>query len=53
MTDFDLVIKRARIDDDKDLVDIGISGGKISKIDKKLSAANDRLGLSIKSASGF
>ena len=40
MTDFDLVIKRARIDDDKDLVDIGISGGKISKIDKNLSAAN-------------
>ena len=40
MTGFDLVIKRARIDDDKDLVDIGISGGKISKIDKNLSAAN-------------
>jgi cytosine deaminase len=40
MTDFDLVIKRARIDDDKDLIDIGISGGKISKIDKNLSAAN-------------
>ncbi|MGC8514760.1 MAG: amidohydrolase family protein [Thermoplasmata archaeon] len=40
MTDFDLVIKRARIDDDKDLVDIGISGGKISKIDKNLSSAN-------------
>ena len=40
MTSFDLVIKRARVDDDKDLVDIGISGGKISKIDKNLSAAN-------------
>jgi cytosine deaminase len=40
MTGFDLVIKRARVDDDKDLVDIGISGGKISKIDKNLSAAN-------------
>jgi cytosine deaminase len=40
MTGFDLVIKRARVDDDKDLVDIGVSGGKISKIDKNLSAAN-------------
>jgi dihydroorotase-like cyclic amidohydrolase len=40
MTDFDLVIKNARIDDDRDLTDIGISGGKISKIDKNLTATN-------------
>lgn len=40
MTDFDLIIKNARIDDDKDLVDIAVSGGKIAKIDKNLAGGN-------------
>lgn len=40
MKNFDLVIKGARVDDEKDLVDIGISEGKISQIDKDLSASS-------------
>ena len=39
MMNFDVIIKNARIDDDKDLVDIGVSSGKISKIGKNLSGA--------------
>lgn len=37
MMDFDVIIKNARIDDDKDLVDIGVCSGKISEIGKNLS----------------
>lgn len=40
MTKFDLVVKNARIDDDKSLVDIGISGGKIAEIGQNLSGTS-------------
>ncbi|MEM3192167.1 MAG: amidohydrolase family protein [Candidatus Micrarchaeia archaeon] len=40
MTEYDLVIKGARINDESNLVDIGISEGKIARIDRKLSGRN-------------
>ncbi|MGC8618528.1 MAG: amidohydrolase family protein [Thermoplasmata archaeon] len=40
MNDFALVLKNARIDDDRDLVDIGIKEGKIVKIGSNLPGTN-------------
>lgn len=40
MEKYDLVIKNARIDDDKPLTDIGISGGKVAKIGNDLTSLN-------------
>ncbi len=40
MAEMELVIKNARIDDEKPLADIGVSGGKIAKIGNGLSGRN-------------